>query len=218
MAHSKLRLPTHFLKHYPKPNAWLRREVLPAKAYDFFQALCQTMNLRNEYHPALSLRESYKTLMGHDCDQTARKTEALLKKAGAIRLSKSNSEIWQICPIFCTKTKFLAGAILEGWCNAIPYTQDFEDYWARVTKDKQRNFRYAPLDDDPLEGEGEDYMLLKQEVEKSRMEISDLKQEIQMFRKESREIMMEMLGKLRKYEPAEVEKIERHLRLVKEDD
>lgn len=209
-SNSKIILPRYFLKYFEKPNCWLREQIRP-KTYEFFRIICNNMTYANKYRPAISLRESYRELLKDDSEQMARKAEGELKKHGAIRLSEKDPEVWEICPRFAVKTKFLSGNILLGWCKEIPYTRDFEDYWSRVTKDKHRNFRYAPLDESPEESEGEDYMQLKKEM-------TELKEEFALFRKENREMFIEVLNKLKKYEPEEAEKIERHLKLVKNDD
>ena len=49
-------------------------------------------------------------------------------------------------------------------------------------------------------------------------EMTELKEEFALFRKENREMFIEVLNKLKKYEPEEAEKIERHLKLVKNDE
>lgn len=197
MSH-KILLPKHFLKFYSKPNAWLR-ECLPSKTYDFFSLLCHSMNNFNKYRPAISLRDTYKELMKDSSDRNARRMETDLRKIGAIRLSQQNPEVWEICPRFAVKNKFLSGNILLGWCKEIPYTRDFEDHWSTITKDKHRNLKYAPLDESPEESEGEDIML--------RQELDEIKS-----------LLKQVLVVVKKYEPAEAEKIERHLRLVKKND
>lgn len=175
------------------------------------------MTYANKYCPAISLRESYRELLKDDSEQMARKAEGELKKHGAIRLSQKDPEVWEICPHFAVKTKFLSGNILLGWCKEIPYTRDFEDYWSRVTKDKHRNFRYAPLDESPEESEGEDYMLLKQEIQSlsSRLETQN-KRLMQLDDVESKlDKLTRLVEKIATGGQVSQEEARRHLTLVK---
>jgi hypothetical protein len=212
-SNSRIILPRYFLKYFEKPNSWLRSLVRP-KTYEFFRALCHNMTCVNSYRPAISLRETYKYLLDDKSDQMARKAEGELKKYGAIRLSQKDPEVWEISPQFAVKTKFLSGNILEGWCKEIPYTRDFEVYWSKVTQDKHRNFRYAPLDENPEESEGEDYMLLKQEVQKSREEIYMSRQEIKTL-SEKLNLLMKMIEAIATGHQVSPEEARRHLTLVK---
>lgn len=209
---SKIIIPTRFLKFFAKNMAWLRRNV-SSKSYELFMGMCYAMNLRNQYFPALSLQKTCQNLYDAKSERMERNTVNELIKSNVVRLSntKGKPECWEINPLFCVKTKFLAGSILEGWINRIPYGQEFEAFWKRIETDRQRNQKFFPLEIETTHEDEMSAILGKLDV---------LQEEMRDMKMKFSTIINEMLFELKKHNPEmaqEVEaKTERHLRLVEE--